>query len=209
MIKRRWLVAVQLLACGSLFVAAPGQARPNQPILDAVEACGPDARALIEQLVAIDSGTGDVEGLERVGAIYAAKLRQLGAEVREVPSVAPAVGNNIVATFTGTGRGRILLIVHMDTVFQRGDVAERMPHWEGDRYIGPGAGDDKSGGVTALCALGALRATGFRDFARIDLLLNASEEGGSIGSRDLIHTLARAADVTINLERGVPTDRCW
>jgi glutamate carboxypeptidase len=95
----------------------------------------------------------------------------------------------------------------MDTVFERGDVAARMPHWEGDRYVGPGAGDDKSGGVTALCALGALRATGYRDYARIDLLLNASEETGSIGSRDLIRSMARDADVTINLERGVPTDK--
>jgi glutamate carboxypeptidase len=50
-------------------------------------------------------------------------------------------------------------------------------------------------------------ATGYRDFARIDLLLNASEEGGSIGSRDLIRAMAREADATINLERGVPADK--
>lgn len=207
MVKRRWLAAAQSLAAATLFVAAPGQAQPNQPILAAVEACEPGARTLLEQLVAIDSGTGDVEGLDKVGAIYADKLLELGADVREVPSVAPAVGDNIVATFAGTGRGRILLIAHMDTVFARRDVAERMLRWEGDHYIGPGAGDDKSGGVTALCALGALRATGYRDFARIDLLLNASEEGGSIGSRDLIRTMARDADATINLERGVPGDK--
>ncbi len=198
MTKRRWLAAMQLLAAATLFMAAPGQARPNQPILAAVEACEPGARTLLEQLVAIDSGTGDVEGLEKVGGIFAGKLRELGAEVHEVPSVAPAVGDNIVATFTGTGRGRILLIAHMDTVFERGDVAARMPRW---------AGDDKSGGVAALCALGALRTTGYRDFARIDLLLNASEEGGSIGSRDLIRAMARDADATINLERGVPADK--
>jgi glutamate carboxypeptidase len=160
MTKRRWLASTRLLAGAALFAAAPGQAQPNRPILAAVEACEPEARALLEQLVAIDSGTGDVEGLEKVGAIYAGKLRELGAEIREVPSAAPAVGDNIVATFTGTGRGRILLIAHMDTVFERGDVAARMPRWEGDRYIGPGAGDDKSGGVTALCALGALRRPG-------------------------------------------------
>jgi glutamate carboxypeptidase len=207
MIKGRRSAAAQFMALACAFLATPGQAEPNAPILAALEACGPDSRVLIEQLVAIDSGTGDVEGLEKVGAIYTAELRELGAEVRRVPSVAPATGDNIVATFTGSGRGRILLIAHMDTVFARGDVAERMPHWEGDHYVGPGAGDDKSGGVTALCALGALKATGFRDFGRIDLLLNASEEGGSLGSRDLIRAMAREADVTINLERGVPRDQ--
>jgi glutamate carboxypeptidase len=95
----------------------------------------------------------------------------------------------------------------MDTVFSRGDVAARPPHWEGDHYVGPGAGDDKSGGVVVVCVLGALKAIGYKDYARIDLLLNASEETGSIGSRDLIRTMARASDLVINLERGVPTDK--
>ena len=200
---KRWLAC----SLASLCFAASAQAQPNAPILAAVQACEPGSRALIEQLVAIDSGTGDVEGLDKVGTILSDKLRKLGAEVRRVPSVAPAMGDNIVATFTGTGAGHILLIAHVDTVFARGDVAARPPRWEGEHYVGPGAGDDKSGGVTALCALGALKATGYRDFARIDLLLNASEETGSLGSRDLIRAMARDADVTINLERGVPGDK--
>jgi glutamate carboxypeptidase len=91
--------------------------------------------------------------------------------------------------------------------FSRGDVAARLPHWEGDHYVGPGAGDDKSGGVTAICALKALKAVGFTDFGRITLLLNASEETGSLGSRDLIREEAKKSDLVINLERGVPTDQ--
>ena len=58
-----------------------------------------------------------------------------------------------------------------------------------------------------MCALKALKATGFADFARIDLLLNSNEETGSVGTRDLIHSLAMASDLVINLERGVPTDQ--
>jgi glutamate carboxypeptidase len=92
-------------------------------------------------------------------------------------------------------------------VFGKGDVARKMPHWEGDHYVGPGAGDDKSGGVTAICALKALRAIGFKDFARVDVLLNSSEETGSLGSRELIRRMAAASDLAINLERGVPTDK--
>ncbi len=157
-------------------------------------------------MVAIDSGTGDVEGLTAVGALFAAELTALGADVRRVPSVPPAAGDNIVATLTGTGKGRILLIAHMDTVFARGDVAKRPPRWEGSHYIGPGAGDDKSGGVTIVCALSALKAIGHRDFARIEVLLNASEEVGSPGSRDLIRERARDSDLAINVERGIPGD---
>lgn len=182
-------------------------AHVNTKLLDAVRACDKDARALLERVVGIDSGTGDAEGLNAVGAIYASELTALGASAKSVAPTPPAAGDNIVATLTGNGKGRILLISHMDTVFGRGDVTKRMPHWEGDHYVGPGAGDDKSGGVTAICALKALKAIGFKDFARIDVLLNAGEETGSIGSRDLIRDMAGASDLAINLERGVPTDK--
>ena len=195
------------MALTPALAAAQAKPKPNQKLLDAVAACGPVSRALLEQVVAIDSGTGDAEGLAKVGAIFAGKLRELGADVRISAPTPPSVGDNVVATLTGTGKGRILLIAHMDTVFNAGTVAAHPPRWEGDRLIGPGAGDDKSGGVTAICALGALKKIGYRDFARISLILNASEETGSVGSRDLIRQMAREADVAINLERGVPTDK--
>ena len=58
-----------------------------------------------------------------------------------------------------------------------------------------------------MCALRALAATGYKDFARIDLLLNATEEIASPGSKDLIMAMAKDADLAINLERGVPGDK--
>jgi glutamate carboxypeptidase len=196
-------VLVATATCG------PTMADP-QPIgrlLEAVKSCDANSRRLIERLVATDSGTGDAEGLAAVAGIYELELRELGAQVRKVPPALPAVGDNVVATWKGTGKGRVLLIAHMDTVFGRGDAAKLGPHWEGDHYVGPGAGDDKSGGVTALCAVRALNSVGYKDFGRIDLLLNASEETGSLGSRDLIRGMAKASDLAINLERGVPSDR--
>jgi glutamate carboxypeptidase len=200
------------LACVGLLIAtavpaAAGAVTPDTKVMAAVLSCRHDARPLLEKLVAIDSGTGDAEGLKAVGTIFAAELKAMGGEVRFVPPPAPSVGDNLVASFTGTGKGRILLIAHMDTVFNRGDAARRMPHWDGQHYVGPGAGDDKSGGVAAVCAVRVLKEVGFKDFARIDVLLNASEETGSLGARDLIRSMAKAADVAINLEHGVPGDR--
>ncbi len=199
---------VRALILAAAFAAATAaHAAPDAKLMDAVRACEPEARTLLERAVAVDSGTGDAEGLGRVGQIYAAELRALGAAVRSVAPPAPSAGDNVVATLTGAGKGRILLIAHIDTVFARGDVTRRKPHWEGQHYVGPGAGDDKSGGVTAVCALRALKAIGFNDYARIDLLLNASEETGSLGSRDLIRSMAKDSDLAVNLERGVPTDK--
>lgn len=60
-------------------------ARPDTKILAAVQACDKDSRALLEKLVSIDSGSGDAEGLGAVGAVEAAELTALGAEVKTVP----------------------------------------------------------------------------------------------------------------------------
>jgi len=199
----RFLVSTLLaaLATSGHAQAAP---HPDAKLLAAVQACQPDARQLLQQLVAIDSGSGDADGLSKVADVYTAKLKALGAAVRRVPPASSAVGDNLVATFKGDGKGRILLIAHMDTVFVKGTVQRSKPHWDGEHYVGPGAGDDKSGGVTGVCALGALQQVSFRDFARIDLLLNASEEIGSPGSHELIRSMAADSDVAINLERGLP-----
>ncbi len=194
-----------LLALAGPAMAAP---KPDARLLTAVEACGKTARALEEKVVAIDSGSADRDGVNAVGAVFAGELKALGAAVKAVPSAPGGPwGDNVVATLTGTGKGRILLIAHMDTVFSKGDVARLKPHWQGDAYFGPGAGDDKSGGVTAICALKALTTNRYKDFARIDVLLNATEEIASPGSKDLIAAMAKDSDLAINLERGVPSDK--
>jgi len=209
----RLVIAVLTWAIPALASAVP---HPDAKVLAAVKACEQSGRELLERVVAVDSGTGDADGVNAVGAIYVAELKALGADVETVVPTPPAVGNIVVATFTGKGathpgkgqgKGRILLIAHMDTVFNRGDVAKRQPHWDGAHYIGPGAGDDKAGGVAAVCALKALRETGFTDFGRIQVLLNSNEETGSLGTVSLIRNLARLSDLVINLERGVPTDQ--
>jgi len=91
----------------------------------------------------------------------------------------------------------------------RGQARRRLLGQGGGRArgaCGPGAGDDKSGAVTAVCALRVLRQIHFHDYARITLILNSNEETGSLGTRDLIRAKAKESDVAINLERGVPPD---
>ena len=200
--------AIQSIAFAILLVSCvpPSYARPDNRVLAAARNCDPHARALLQQLVQIDSGTGDVAGLNAMGEILRTELEKHGAKVENVPAVAPAEGDNVVATWAGKGKGRILLIAHMDTVFPHGTVAARPYRVAGDRGIGPGAGDDKAGIVTAVCALRILQELNFRDYALITLILNSNEETGSLGTRDLIRSRARDSDAAINLERGVPPD---
>ena len=199
--------ALGLVLAVALGVTEAAHAAADAQLMTAIKACEPDARALLERAVAIDSGTGDAEGLNQLGALLARELRSAGfTKVDAIPAEPPAVGNNLVATVEGTGRGKILLISHMDTVFAHGTVAQRPYRVVDEQAYGPGAGDDKQGAVTAICAMRALKAIGFRDFARITLIVNSNEETGSFGTRKLFREHALLSDVAINLERGVPPD---
>ncbi len=191
----------------ALLLASPlvTQAAVDNRLLANATAARSNLLKTLEQLVNVDSGTGNERGVDQVGSIVVDELRKLGATVEFVPST-PAVGNNIVATLTGSGKGRILLIAHMDTVFADGTAAARPFRVDGTRAYGPGVADDKSGLVVGLHALKLLQQSNFRNFARITVLLNTNEETGSDGTRSLIEAQARQHDVTLNLEPGRPAD---
>ena len=187
-----------------LLLGMPGTAsavEANKPLLDSAQRQQPGAIKLWERLVNIDSDTGDMEGVNAVGAVAVEELKKLGAAIETMPAL-PAYGDNIVASLSGSGKGKILLIAHMDTVFKKGDAAARPFRIEGGRAYGPGVSDDKAGIVVALSVLKILDELKFKDYARLTLMLNTNEETGSRGSRALIEKLAREHDVTLNLEGG-------
>jgi glutamate carboxypeptidase len=190
------------LMIGALISLGPAvAAEAVKPILDSAEKHKPGAIKLWERMVNIDSGTGDAEGMKAVGDIAIEELKKLGATIETVSS-APAAGDNIVATFTGTGKGKVLLMAHMDTVFAKGAAAARPFRIEGGRAYGPGVSDDKAGIVVAIAVLNILQDLKFKDYARLTVFLNTNEETGSRGSRALIEKLAKEHDATLNLEAG-------
>jgi glutamate carboxypeptidase len=178
----------------------------NDSVYRAAAANRAGALDLLKEIVNIDSGTGDVAGGAKVDALLADRLRALGADVRTEPAEAPGLPDNLVAVFHGTGKGKILIIAHIDTVFGPGTVAGRPFSMDGERAHGPGAGDEKAGVVNAITALKILHDLGFKNYATITLLIDDSEERGSPGSRKLIATLARQHHVEFNMEPGDPPD---
>jgi glutamate carboxypeptidase len=182
--------------------AAMGTAAADPALLERARAQQPAALALLEKLVNIDSGTFNAKGLDAVGDIAAAELARQGFRIEKLPAT-PAAGSNLVATRTGTGKGRVLLVAHMDTVFADGTAAKRPFRIEGRRAYGPGIMDDKGGIVIALHAARLLAGT---DFGKLTILLNTNEETGSAGTRALIDRLARGHDVAFNLEPGRAAD---
>jgi glutamate carboxypeptidase len=201
----RWFVAAGLAVFACCMPASADAAASNDQVYDRAQQYQDEAVALLGRLVNIDSGTGDHQGMSAIAAIATAELRALGGAIESVPN-SNGPGENIVARFSSSGRAKILLIAHMDTVFAAGTARERPFRIQGRRAYGPGIQDDKGGIVAALYALKILRDIGFRNYARITLLLNSNEETGSVGSRALIERLAREHDVALNLEPGRPGD---
>jgi glutamate carboxypeptidase len=99
------------------------------------------------------------------------------------------------------GGRRLLLLAHMDTVFDEGAAAARPFRVEGGRAYGPGVTDDKAGVVCGFEAVEVLcDQAGFDDFAAITLVCSPDEEIGSPFSRPLIEALAADHDVAVGLE---------
>ncbi len=201
-LKLMGAVALAALMAG----ASEAASRRNDKVWAAVEASRQGAINLLKEIVSIDSGTGDVAGGNRIISALKPRLEALGAEVRTSPAEAPDLPDNLLAVFHGTGKGRILIVAHYDTVYGPDTVAGRPFRIEGTRALGPGVGDEKAGVVNAVTALKILRDTGFRNFATITLLVESSEERGSPGATKLIKTLATQRDVELNMEPGDQPD---
>ena len=199
-----WL-ALLLLA---LPTASPAELSPaEQRISRTVEAERERTVQLLERLVNQNSGTLNLEGVAAVGAMMRAELEPLGFEVRWIDMRETGRAGHIVATHrpsTGSRvRGRrILLIGHLDTVFESDSPFQRFTR-EGNRAVGPGVGDDKGGLVVIVAALRAMHAAGTLGDADIEVVLTGDEERpGSpiaLARRDLIEA-GRRADVALEFE---------
>ena len=203
--KRIATTAAMILATTAMPAAAKAPAK-DAKVWALAERLRPAQLELLEQVVNIDSGTGDIVGGRKVASLLVPRLKALGMDVETVAAEAPELPENIVATLNGSGRGRILMIGHIDTVFGPGTVASRPFRIEGDRATGPGVGDEKGGVIEGLYALQMLHDLGFTDFGRITFLIETSEERGSPGTKALIARLVADADVELNLEPGDPPD---
>jgi len=166
-----------------------------------VDARLPRFLAELETLVNIDCGSYTPDGVNRVADFVADALGELGAEVERLPhrpaGDATQLGDLVVGRVAGEGP-RVLLIGHMDTVFDPGTAASRPYRSSADRAYGPGVTDMKSGVLAGLHALGALREAGARP--SITFVANPDEEIGSPFSTPIIRELAPAHDAVLVLE---------
>ncbi len=193
---RRVLPGLLLLGLGAGGAVA---AEPAE-VLKLAEAERPAVLEMMEEMVNIDTGTGNAEGLAEVEAILVEKLEGLGAKVSREPAAGEVAGNNIIGRLEGTGDTKIMMMVHYDTVFEPGEAKARPFRTEGGRAYGPGVADAKGGAAIILGAIKVLNELDFDGYGAITVLFNPDEEKGSLGSRDLIGELAAGQDHVLSYE---------
>ena len=189
--------------------AAPAQAQltdVEQRIVAAVKQRSPAAVELLERTVRINSGTFNTEGVRQVGAIFRAEFDALGFTTRWV-EMPPEMkrGGHLVASRDGGQGKRVLLMGHLDTVFEK-DSSVALWERRGDRVRGQGVGDMKGGDVILVEALRALAAAGVLDKTRIDVIFTGDEErtGSPLEvARAEVVNLAKRSDYALSFEGGI------
>jgi glutamate carboxypeptidase len=212
---------VALMRFNALFLAlgvgaVSAGAAPVEPLYGlAQKEKGPFLDTL-KDLVSIESGSRDREGLDRISALIADRLRALGGKVAFIEPGADIYrmfdtpekpGRMVEARFEGTGTKKILLIAHMDTVYLKGMVAQQPFRVDGNRAYGLGIADDKQGVALILHTLALLKATGFRDYGLVTVFIDGDEEVSAPASRALFGKLGSEHDATFSCERSSPEDQ--
>lgn len=203
------LIGLILLSTSLSAPAAQSLDKNEQAIVTWSEANAEPAIDLLEQLVNINSGTRNKQGVKDVAAALRTQLDELGFETRwvEMPEDMQRAGH-LFGTLKGDRGEKMLLIGHLDTVFEPSEGLQTFER-NGSTATGPGIDDMKSGDVVIIYALKALKAAGLLDGMQIVVAYTGDEEDSGrpleLARRDLIEA-GQWADVALGFEAGIDSD---
>jgi glutamate carboxypeptidase len=206
-------VVVAAAVC-SVGMAQKSPSAVEGAMVKAIDAETPAAIGLLEKLVNINSGTMNLAGVVAVKDVVAPQIEALGFKVQWTPMesldgrAGDLVAEHICAAGAGKCGKRILLIGHMDTVFEPSSSFQKysiVPGTNGNVATGPGVNDMKGGLVVMLTALQAMKTAGVLDSAEIRIVLSGDEERHgdpvSVSRKDMIDA-AKRSDVALEFESG-------
>jgi glutamate carboxypeptidase len=198
----------RLYVYGALAVLLPAPAtgalnRAEQTMIQTVDTEQQRTIGLLERWVNQNSGTMNRAGVEAVRDMVVPELKQLGFTTQWIDMSEAGRAGHLVARHSGNRRGkRLLLIAHLDTVFEPDSPFQRwLP--EGSSAHGPGSGDDKGGIAVIVSALRAMKVAGTLKNANITVFLTGDEEDAgsplAVSRRDLVAE-GKRADVALDFE---------
>ena len=196
-----FLILFSLVISTSLYAQV---SKTEKKIVASVDAYQQEALKLLEEVVNINSGSMNFEGVKKVGMIFKAKLDALGFETKWVDGKAWGRSGHLVAEHKGKGK-TMLLIGHLDTVFELTSPFQSFKMINDSTMSGPGVGDMKGGDVVIVQAMQALKDAGTLKDMNIIIVMTGDEELSgrplSLARKDLIDA-AKAADIAIGFEDG-------
>lgn len=176
----------------------------EQALIETVSKNHTEAIEFLERTVNVNSGTQNPEGVKKVGMIYAEELDQLGFNSRwiSMPKEMQRAGH-LFAGRTGEKGKKLLLIGHLDTVFEEDSPFQQYTVINDSTAAGPGANDMKGGNAVIVYALKALHQNGLLDNTQITVALTGDEESTgkpiSVSRKDLVDA-AKESDIALGFE---------
>ncbi len=172
-------------------------------IIEAVDSNHDDALAFLIENVNMNSGSMNAEGVRALGMRYVDVYKALGFETEFVDQSEVNRGGHFIARKKGTSGQRLLLIGHLDTVFETDSPFQQAEFRSDSILAGPGIADMKAGNVMILYALKALDEAGVLDDATITVVLTGDEEKPgkptSISRYHLVEA-AKESDIALGFE---------
>lgn len=200
-------VAAGRVGPGDCTTPTPAAARlstQERAIVDYIDRHDDAAATLLERAVNINSGTLNLAGVRQVGALFRAQFDSLGFTTRWDDGAAYSRAGHLVAQ-RGTQGPRVLLVGHLDTVFEPDSPFQRFERQADCKARGPGAIDMKGGDVIIVQTLKALKAAGLLDRLRVTVVLTGDEERAgaplSLARRTLMES-AKGMDLVLGFEDG-------
>ncbi len=160
-----------------------------------------DLENFIRGLVQMESPSTYKPAVDRLGQFLAEKYKALGATIQVFPHA--QAGDTLLARW-GQGPAGILLLCHMDTVFDVGTINRNPFRQASGRIMGPGVLDMKSGIAMVAEIMEVFHLQGIWPARPITLLLTPDEETGSLTSRGIIEEQAKQAAIVFCLEPALP-----
>lgn len=161
--------------------------------------------SLLRDVVNINSGTMNFEGVAQVGQVFIEKFKALGMQAAWEDGGAFNRSGHVVARIEGGKGKKIMMIGHLDTVFEKDSPNQEWIPLEGNIVKGPGVADMKGGNIIILQTLTALHKQGLLSKMNITVVLTGDEEksGRPLNlSKKALVDAAQWADIALGFENG-------
>ncbi len=177
--------------------------KTEKKIVKTIDQNTAQSQILLEKLVNINSGTMNLEGVQMVGKALRPHFEKLGFEVTLTDGSGYGRAGHLIATRKGKKGPKILMIGHLDTVFEKDSPFQKYEVVNDSIVKGPGIADMKGGDVIILMALQGLYEAGVLDDMSIQVVMTGDEEksGSPLHlSKEALVKSAEWADIALGFE---------